>query len=300
MSQLSKQGDKRAIEAVVDGLMFGVGLSEQGNGRTVAQFGPALVATKDVIDRMENLAGADPDAVLTGALVPGWDVSAATFSPQGSPQLMRARECLRGSNRFRVGARRTMRAGLRPPSRVFEFTAGWQFRGKRHFNAATAHVVEVDGRAWVIRNPRALESKPQPLTFDSVEGRILVLSTLALADQARWSVSFNAGTPLTVRVWCSPEGAQRIYSDRDRAPGKARRSALRAWVAEHWRELPSDPAQEYQVIEHLRGAQRFRWRGYDCVLRPSYNALSAAGLIKADKRATGSRRRRKRRTPCRN
>lgn len=294
MNAPNRQGDKRAIERTVDRLMFGLGLAEQGPGKTVAQFGSALVVTPGLIERMQNLTGTDPDALPSGTHVPGWDLSAATMTQEGSPQLMRVRECLRSSNRFRVGARRAMRAGLRPPSQVFEFTAGWQLAGQRHFTAGSSYIAEVDGRAWVIPNPRALESKARPLTLDSMEARALAMSALALADQARWSVSFNAGTPLSVRVWCSPDAARRLYSDRDKAPGKARRSALRGWVSEHWRELPSDPEQEYHVIEHLRGAQRFRWRGYDCMLRPSHNALAAAGLIKEDKRATGTRRRRKR------
>lgn len=298
MNAPNRQGDKRAIERTVDEFMFGLGLSDQGPGRTVAQFGSALVVTQGVIERMQNLTGTNPDASLAGGHIPGWDLSAATMTPQGSAQLMRTRECVRGTNRFRVGARRTMRAGLRPPSRVFEYSAGWQFIGERHFTAASSYIAEVEGRFWVIRNPRALENKPSLLTLDSVEGRAVAMSALALADQARWSVSFNAGTPLSVRVWCSPDAARRLYSDRDKAPGKARRSALRGWVSEHWRELPSDPEQEYHVIEHLRGAQRFRWRGYDCMLRPSHNALAAAGLIKEDKRATGPRRRRKRSSAC--
>ncbi len=58
--------------------------------------------------------------------------------------------------------------------------------------------------------------------------------------------------------------AKEIFKMREVEPGKKRRAALRHFVAEHYRKLPSDPNEMVKIARYLRGASCFKWNGFEC------------------------------------
>ena len=83
-----------------------------------------------------------------------------------------------------------------------------------------------------------------------------------------WTVTVavqNVGNPVLLAT--DSLGARCMFGDR--APTGDRRDALKHWVREHWRKCRKDPDLEAFVIQHLRGAEEFIWKGFNCTLRPS-------------------------------
>lgn len=105
----------------------------------------------------------------------------------------------------------------------------------------------------------------------------------ALRQYYEWSVTIQDNCGLSVRLATDVEGIKALLKERDKGEN-GRRSALRAWITDHWRQMRSDPDQEVYVRRHLRGAQGFSWRGYKCQWRPAeFDVLQNARL--ADERS---------------
>jgi len=75
----------------------------------------------------------------------------------------------------------------------------------------------------------------------------------------------NIGNPVLLTT--DSAGARDMFSDRE-ANGN-RRSALKHWVEQHWRKCRKDADMESFVRQHLRGAEPFIWKGFNCRLTPS-------------------------------
>jgi len=101
----------------------------------------------------------------------------------------------------------------------------------------------------------------------------LIEETLAQSNFSRnhWHAALNRPGNRFPRIVIptSPTGCLDLFRSRDLAPGERRRSALRHWVNEHYRERSTDPRKLAYVREHLRGNQLFKWNGLDCELMVS-------------------------------
>jgi len=289
------RSDKRATEATVDRLLFAMELSTHGPDARVpvGAFSPALLMAPDIAERAARLTGgADqiPYEMVDDA-IPGWRSSVVVINAEDSPQLFAASHIPRRSAAMMAVARRAKRIGFRRPDHGYRFSVGMVSAGALESGEAT--LASVGGRLVNLPHRRGADQSLD--VGDMVRARLPLLSGVALADRYQWSVSFSVGSSVAVRMWCSTQSARRLFDDRDKPESSGRRSALRDWVSEHWRVMPNDPDEETHVVQHLRGAQSFKWRGYDCCVRPSLFALERAGAIKSEKAEAGPRRRRARR-----
>lgn len=97
---------------------------------------------------------------------------------------------------------------------------------------------------------------------------------VSLAREYEWSVSVGYGAGITVRVPVSPPAIKDLFRLRDIPEGSTRRTALRHWVASHWRKKHDDPNAETEVRQHFRGRQRFNWNGLICEVVPSKYSMT--------------------------
>jgi hypothetical protein len=97
-----------------------------------------------------------------------------------------------------------------------------------------------------------------------------------------WRVSLGyIGSP-TISFATDPLGAREVFRLRDLPEGKARRTALRHWVRDHWRKKKrDDPESLVFVQEHLRGATLFTWNGLLCKVTPARYDLERLEAKKA-------------------
>lgn len=78
----------------------------------------------------------------------------------------------------------------------------------------------------------------------------------------------------------NPAGCLDLFRGRDLSPGEKRRSALRHWVNEHFRERSADPGAVDYVREHLRGVRLFTWNGLACELMVSESDMEKNEFFK--------------------
>lgn len=90
-----------------------------------------------------------------------------------------------------------------------------------------------------------------------------MLLSVALTNRYEWFVRFRIDEGPVVKIATDAVGIKALFKDRELGNRK-RRAALRHWVLHHWRQHRTDAAAEIFVREHLRGAEAFRWCGYDC------------------------------------
>lgn len=104
------------------------------------------------------------------------------------------------------------------------------------------------------------------------------LASLALYMEYSWSVDIRAiGSNFTMRIPTSSQGARKILSLRDVAPGHERRRALKHWVEAHTRRIAKEDADhEVDVRSHLRGVTPFKWEDFEGAVRPSPYDLKRA------------------------
>lgn len=127
--------------------------------------------------------------------------------------------------------------------------------------SAKAPMAQLSGR-WVNAAPKAIAGAPKDLAIPVALG-------LALAMRYEWSVWIGHNDGPRVRFLTDPVGAREAFRFRDLSPGKLRRTALRHWVAAHWRMQKRDSAADRAwVRQHLRGATDFTWDGMRCRIQP--------------------------------
>lgn len=138
-----------------------------------------------------------------------------------------------------------------------------------------------DGTRWNLIDK---EMEDNRIGDKLVADRIGVAHSVAFTREFFWSVRLGWHGMPTVLIPTDPIGARAVFRLRDIPEGKARREALRHWVAEHWRKNRNEPTEEVKVREHLRGAARFVWNDFVCEIVPSHFDVKRAEIA-AEKRA---------------
>jgi hypothetical protein len=115
---------------------------------------------------------------------------------------------------------------------------------------------------------------PMYETFDTPQMRqenfriIRISFGFALTLRFEWSVLLGFGGP-RVRLLTSPAGARAVFRLRDIPPGRQRRTALRHWVSQYWRQKRQGDNDPKLIAAYLRGETDFVWNGLRCKLEPS-------------------------------
>lgn len=91
---------------------------------------------------------------------------------------------------------------------------------------------------------------------------------IALRQRYEWSVSLRINGGPSFRFATDATGVREMLRERDKDDSN-RRAALKHWVVSHWRQSRSDEESEIYVRQHLRGGERFYWRGYEAEWMPS-------------------------------
>jgi|SRR5581483_6031312 len=104
-----------------------------------------------------------------------------------------------------------------------------------------------------------------------------------------WRVEIGWSDQPSVSFSTDPVGVREVFRLRDIPDGKQRRTALRHWVTEHWRQnRDTDGAEAIKVHEHLRGTTSFTWRGLRCRIVTSQLDLErVAPQPKSDSKSDG-------------
>lgn len=133
--------------------------------------------------------------------------------------------------------------------------------------------IRYDDALW--RAARDVETGPlQPFRQkfadeDSSVGELCALGqSMALTYRYVWGAQFSIPGSARVIIPCEPSGILELFRDRDKPADLDRRAPLRHWVRQHLRRK-GEQRDFTKVREHLRGNERFNWRGFDVVIRPS-------------------------------
>ena len=102
---------------------------------------------------------------------------------------------------------------------------------------------------------------------EDIGTRVALGQSMALTYRYEWGAQFSIGDSAKVIVPTTPEGIRELFNDRDKPEDADRRAALRHWVSQHRRRKTG--ASFASVREHMRGATKFQWRGFDVTIRPS-------------------------------
>lgn len=141
------------------------------------------------------------------------------------------------------------------------------FVGGRYDYGGT--IVSLIGGKWV----HAIRSTKHQIfenadTADDLSGMMAVSVGAALRYRYDWSVILNFPT-CRARFSTDATGALRMFKDRNLEPFGSRRAPLLHWVAKHWRQRRSVPADMIEVRKHLRGRSDFEWRGFPVTIIPA-------------------------------
>lgn len=109
-----------------------------------------------------------------------------------------------------------------------------------------------------------------------------ILVSAALTNRYEWWIHFRIDDGPVVKIATDPIGIRALFKDRERG-NRQRRAALRHWVTHHWRQHRTEAEAEVFVREHLRGAEAFRWCGYDCRVAVSDYDLERAERAKRER-----------------
>jgi hypothetical protein len=105
-----------------------------------------------------------------------------------------------------------------------------------------------------------------------------------------WIVTAGYRRNIHIALPTNALGVREFLALRDRE-GKSRRSSLRHWVEQHWRNLPSDLELETQVRAHLRGKEAYNWGDLDGFIIPAQVTMEAATRAAEERAASGPLRR---------
>jgi hypothetical protein len=109
---------------------------------------------------------------------------------------------------------------------------------------------------------------------DAIVSTALGLSA-ALSFRYDWHVAFGPENGMRLLLPTTAGGSLALFRDREKEG--SRRSALRHWVQEHWRETKESLNF---VCTHLRGATKFKWRDLACEILVSEHDLERNELFK--------------------
>lgn len=92
---------------------------------------------------------------------------------------------------------------------------------------------------------------------------------IELRREYLWSVLLGEEGLPRARFVTDALGVREAFRLRDIPPGRERRTALKHWVRQHWRQQRIDPEAKSWVRAHMRGAVDFAWNGLSCRIEPS-------------------------------
>lgn len=169
-----------------------------------------------------------------------------------------------GAVKFKGLPAATVRGRISPSLPYATLYAGWFMRDRRIDTAVLGHA---GPRRWVNVSTRY---DPRDRLVDGMDMSTQMQLAMGLKQihRARWMVYLSNGG-LGISLATDAVGAKEVFRLRDIPDGRARRSALRHWVSEHWRLDVRDVNEELLVREHLRGQRDFSWSGLQCRITPS-------------------------------
>lgn len=125
-----------------------------------------------------------------------------------------------------------------------------------------------------------------PLDHKHTAQKGIAYMAAALRHRYEWSISIGKPGSTSFRFATNASGVSALLKERDKGES-GRRSALKSWITDHWRQSSSDPDEEIYVRKHLRGGETFMWRGYACEWRPSQYDLERAEAFKVERQLMG-------------
>jgi hypothetical protein len=109
---------------------------------------------------------------------------------------------------------------------------------------------------------------------------------IALRQRYEWSVSLRTHDGPSFRFATDATGVREMLKERDKNDNN-RRAALRHWVVSHWRQSRTDEESESYVRQHLRGGEKFYWRGYEAEWMPSQFDIEQNKKLADERRLMG-------------
>lgn len=132
---------------------------------------------------------------------------------------------------------------------------------------------------WVVVAQRGNRLR-HPTDDPEMQATIRCALGTVLWREYMWSATFHFERSAPVVIPTDPRGALTLFRLRDKPDGMTRRPALRHWVSEHLRKIPS--GDQIPVREHLRGRTVFEWSGVRVELAPSaFDAERAENVRRA-------------------
>lgn len=127
-------------------------------------------------------------------------------------------------------------------------------------------------RTWVhaVRAGVGVSESKEDITEQNLRAQALI--GLAFEHQYEWAVTIGVPNGPSLRFATTVDGIKQMLKERDKGD-TGRRQALRAWVSDHWRKTRWTEDEKTYVRKHLRGGEKFSWRGYECIWMPSNEAI---------------------------
>jgi len=139
--------------------------------------------------------------------------------------------------------------------------------------------VEAENRKiWQGRSGKEIPSAQ--INDAGISNTLLMMNGVALRHRYEWAVSLGVEKCPSVRFATDPTGIKELFRLRDVPDGRDKRSALMNWVSDHWRQDRKDPDVETYVRKHLRGSNKFTWRGFEATLLPSAYDMETVERLK--------------------
>lgn len=252
----------RLVTAVVNAPFLGTAKSRvEGNYRVTDMFRPTP-STWSFIDMDPLFAGDDWFALTDDKFDAQWPLDFALAMPWDE-----------GGKNFRIGycqsiAARDCRKVARYFSPKMARIGNMDFVDGRYDYGGD--LVSLIGSRWVHACDNALTRKSPEQVAQEVERYNNIMAGnigVALRHRYEWSVIFNFPS-CRARFSTDATGALRMFKDRWAEPG-SRRSPILHWVARHWRQQRSVPADMIEVRKHLRGRSDFTWHGFPVTIIPA-------------------------------
>ena len=164
---------------------------------------------------------------------------------------------------------------------MVEWTCGFVLPGKGKIETSRSIWAETKPFHWIRIDtfPWGDHDWATPTDFKTTNGEPLTKAEVcinfahgfAFTERYEWKVYMGTPAFPGLTIPTTPAAAMDVFKLRE-VPEIGRRQALRNWVREHTRKIPSvddEPAIDVLVREHLRGATDFRWNGITCKIIPS-------------------------------
>lgn len=126
------------------------------------------------------------------------------------------------------------------------------------------------------RDTRASLQIKNARSVEEITAQMGLMCGHQFSHEYEWRVTIGYRNSLHIILPTNASGVAQFLAMRDSTPDRSRRAALRHWVEQHWRTLPSDRETETRVRAHMRGQERYTWGDMDGTIIPAMAALEAA------------------------